>query len=146
MWWLLGVLAVLVALMPRRAIAYVAGNPVMISVAPIGDGQELRVDAAGAYNAMKAAAARDGVTLRANSGYRSTEKQAELTDTRKDYAAPVNRSPHQVGIAVDIESAGGTNDAYRWLLANARRFGFRPHAELYPKSTVKEPWHWEYRP
>jgi zinc D-Ala-D-Ala carboxypeptidase len=59
-------------------------------------------------------------------------------------------SPHRTGLALDIVVGGNpvdsTNDAnrramsetaaYRWLVKNARRYGFVNY--------VFEPWHWEY--
>lgn len=56
-------------------------------------------------------------------------------------------SPHETGLAVDfgtggLEAKSATSDAqrktpiYRWLVANAYRFGFTPYA--------REPWHWEH--
>ncbi len=61
-------------------------------------------------------------------------------------AAKPGWSNHQSGIAVDIRvhltvvmlAENKTSKEYRWLKANAARFGF--------KRTVKsEPWHWESR-
>jgi zinc D-Ala-D-Ala carboxypeptidase len=61
----------------------------------------------------------------------------------------VNFSPHFTGRALDVYVGGSpveTKDsnraiqvntpAYRWLVKNAERFGFRPY--------FYEPWHWEY--
>lgn len=64
--------------------------------------------------------------------------------------APPGRSPHHTGRAIDIHvggsiSTGASNvayqrkqDAFKWLVCNASRFGFYPYAV--------EPWHWEYNP
>jgi hypothetical protein len=92
------------------------------------------------------------------SGYRSSARQKELFAAAvKRYGSPeaatrwVARpggSAHQSGRAIDFY-LGGRNDsanvdslrklpAYRWMAANAERFGFYP----YPR----EPWHWEYNP
>lgn len=61
----------------------------------------------------------------------------------------VNFSPHFTGRALDLYVGGSPVDtqdsnraiqvntpAYRWLVKNAERFGFRPY--------FYEPWHWEY--
>jgi len=58
-------------------------------------------------------------------------------------------SPHTTGRALDLFVGGDPVDtkdsnraiqvntpAYRWLVRNAERFGFRPY--------FYEPWHWEY--
>src|SRR5262249_45121831 len=58
-------------------------------------------------------------------------------------------SPHFTGRALDLYVGGSPVDtkdlnraiqvntpAYRWLVRNAERFGFRPY--------FCEPWHWEY--
>jgi D-alanyl-D-alanine carboxypeptidase-like protein len=61
-------------------------------------------------------------------------------------AAP-GYSNHQDGLAIDfgigevgkgLGKIGPRAWLYRWLTANARRFGFHPYA--------KEAWHWTYRP
>jgi LAS superfamily LD-carboxypeptidase LdcB len=128
------------------ALGYIKGKPVWIEIASIGNSQFLEVKAASAFSAMARAAAVQNVNLKVNSAFRSTEDQIKLQETRAEFAAAVNRSPHQAGIAVDIESGGGNNDSYRWLVVNAHKFKFVSHATLYPNSTVKEPWHWEFRP
>ena len=61
----------------------------------------------------------------------------------------VNNSPHFTGRALDLYVGGSPVDtkdsnraiqvntpAYRWLVRNAERFGFRPY--------FYEPWHWEF--
>ncbi len=117
--------------------------------------------AAGAWQALVAAARRDGIAaplLLPTSGYREPVHQERLwraalaqygspQEARK-WVAPPGSSPHQTGRAID-SYLGGRNasahvaqlrtlPAYRWLVANAVRFGFYP----YPA----EPWHWEYNP
>jgi LAS superfamily LD-carboxypeptidase LdcB len=90
---------------------------------------------------MRGAAAAVGVTLVVNSAWRTNEQQAAEREKylagKGPVAAPVGWSRHEEGRALDIESAGGTNASYVWLLENAARFGF--------KATVpSEPWHWEH--
>lgn len=85
-----------------------------------------------------------GVQFVLNSGWRSWDEQKALhldflAGKRKAVVDPPGESNHQDGRALDIESGNGSNAAFKWLTANAARFGF--------KRTVKsEPWHWEYRP
>jgi D-alanyl-D-alanine carboxypeptidase len=117
--------------------------------------------AARAWSALVAEARRAGLAaplLSPTSGYRSRERQARLfaravrrygsREAARRWVAPPGASPHQSGRALDLY-LGGRNDssnvarlrtlpAYRWLAANARRFGFYPYE--------REPWHWEYNP
>ena len=111
--------------------------------------------------AMVEAAAGDGVTLLIVSGFRSYEYQAALirkkinagqsiTDILEVNAAP-GHSEHHTGLAVDIATPGSRplteefedSAAFRWLQANAERFGF---SMSYPRDNpwgiVYEPWHW----
>jgi LAS superfamily LD-carboxypeptidase LdcB len=85
------------------------------------------------------------------SAFRSREYQEELRrrSPNAGSAGLAVNSPHFTGRALDLYVGGDpvdTNDAnraiqvnspaYRWLIRNAERFGFRPY--------FYEPWHWEY--
>lgn len=85
------------------------------------------------------------------SSFRSREYQDELRRKSPDSgsAGLAVNSPHFTGRALDIYVGGDPVDtkdsnraiqvdtpAYRWLVRNAERFGFRPY--------FYEPWHWEY--
>ena len=85
------------------------------------------------------------------SAHRSPEYQARLRaqSPNSGRAGLAVNSPHFTGRALDIYVGGEpveTKDsnralqvqtaAYRWLVQNAERFGFRPY--------YYEPWHWEY--
>jgi LAS superfamily LD-carboxypeptidase LdcB len=117
--------------------------------------------AAAAWQALVAAARRDGLAaplLLPTSGFRDPAHQARLWKTAlarygspeaaRKWVAPPGSSPHQTGRAIDFYLGGSngsanvaklrTLPAYRWMVANAQRFGFYP----YPA----EPWHWEYNP
>jgi D-alanyl-D-alanine carboxypeptidase len=110
---------------------------------------------------MQAAAAADGVLLLIVSGFRSIEYQARLirkkintgqvvSDILSVNAAP-GYSEHHTGKAIDIASPGSRplteefedSDAFRWLEANAARYGF---SMSYPRDNpggfIYEPWHW----
>lgn len=117
--------------------------------------------AADAWAALTAAARADGIAaplLEPTSGYRSVARQQELFDAAvarygseaeaRRWVAKPGGSPHHSGRAIDCWM-GTSNDSrnvdtqrdtdvWRWLDANAERFGFYP----YPA----EPWHWEYNP
>ena len=85
------------------------------------------------------------------SGFRSREYQDRLRREAPNAgsAGLAVNSPHFTGRALDIYVGGDPVDtrdsnravqvetpAYRWLVRNAGRFGFRPY--------FYEPWHWEY--
>ena len=112
-----------------------------------------------AYKEMVAAAAKDP-TLRLGqaekyfkivSAFRSRDYQDELRrkSPNAGSAGLAVNSPHFTGRALDLYVGGSPVDtkdanraiqvntpAYRWLVRNAERFGFRPY--------FYEPWHWEY--
>jgi len=86
------------------------------------------------------------------SAFRSREYQENLRKKSPNAGSAglaVNNSPHFTGRALDLYVGGDpvdtkdanralqvTTPAYRWLVRNAERFGFRPY--------FYEPWHWEY--
>ena len=86
------------------------------------------------------------------SAFRSREYQENLRRKSPNAGSAglaVNNSPHFTGRALDLYVGGDPVDtkdanraiqvntpAYRWLVENAERFGFRPY--------FYEPWHWEY--
>jgi uncharacterized protein YcbK (DUF882 family) len=86
------------------------------------------------------------------SAFRSREYQENLRRKSPNAGSAglaVNNSPHFTGRALDLYVGGSPVDtkdsnraiqvnthAYRWLVQNAERFGFRPY--------FYEPWHWEY--
>lgn len=105
------------------------------------------------------AAASDDLKLSANnkylkiiSAFRSREYQDMLRSKSPNAGSAglaVNNSPHFTGRALDLYVGGDPVDtkdsnraiqvntpAYKWLVRNAARFGFRPY--------FYEPWHWEY--
>jgi D-alanyl-D-alanine carboxypeptidase len=97
-------------------------------------GKPMRPDVALAFDRMAAAAAAAGVSLTINSGYRSDAEQAALYARHPDprWVAPPGKSLHRLGTELDLGPPG----AYRWLAANARRFGFVQRYSW-------EPWHHE---
>lgn len=122
----------------------------------------LHPDALAAYRRMVAAAraevpevAADPEMLGVFSGYRSPTLDAARCQAEGncDGIARARCSSHRTGLALDLylghaegfdaDSTAQANRlqltrtaAYRWLLANARRFGFVNYAF--------EPWHWEW--
>ena len=122
----------------------------------------LRPAAFAAWRRMAAAAraadpriAADPRNLTIFSGFRSPEADAARCAAERNCGGVVRAtcSPHRTGLAVDMyvgqapgygpDSSADANrlymsrtPTYRWLVANADRFGFVP----YPF----EPWHWEW--
>ena len=133
----------------------------------------MQTEAADAFLSMQAAAAKDGVDVRMQSGYRSVSYQKKLYDNKTQYyrdkglseaaarekaAAIVNPpgcSEHNCGLAADLNSPEHTTldtgfadtAAFRWLCENAEQYGF---ILRYPKEAESvtgityEPWHWRY--
>jgi len=109
----------------------------------------------GAWFALAEAAAKQGITLSANSTFRTNKHQKDLYNSpaRKigSVASP-GYSSHQAGVAIDFKNMGGigfkstgkcsgglravSNTAgYKWLVANASTYGFSQFS--------KESWHWD---
>ena len=117
----------------------------------VGNGKQLRADAAAAFLRMQAAAAADGVNIQVSSGYRSYTHQNNLFQNAlrkygsraaaRKWVAPPGSSNHGWGIAFDEGTIYGGKERtrqYRWLNANAAKYGFWQRMSW-------EPWHWEYK-
>lgn len=98
-------------------------------------GKIIGVNIAANFDAMVAAAARDGVQLRITSGYRSHAEQVHLWNLyqsgKGNIAARPGTSNHESGDAIDFANTPG---AWAWLKRNSTRFGF--------KNFAPEPWHY----
>lgn len=133
----------------------------------------LQTEAADAFLSMQAAAAKDGVDVRMQSGYRSVSYQKKLYNNKTQYyrnkglseaaarekaaviVNPPGCSEHNCGLAADLNSPEHTGldtgfektAAFRWLKAHAVEYGF---ILRYPKDAeavteiTYEPWHWRY--
>jgi D-alanyl-D-alanine carboxypeptidase len=118
-------------------------------------------EAARAWQAMRAAAAREGVALEAISGYRSHDYQLGIF--RRKFARGqtveqvlrVNAAPgfseHHGGRVLDISTPGEpaaeesfeATPAFAWLQAHAGEFGFEmSYPRDNPHGIDYEPWHW----
>ncbi len=136
-------------------------------------GRELEVNAADAFLQMQADATNAGLTLLAQSGYRSVSYQTTLYDNEtQEYldqgyteeeartkAATVVAVPgyseHNCGLAVDINTPAfmgldtGFEDTpeFAWLAENAQNYGFILRYTREDQATtgiIYEPWHWRY--
>jgi len=97
-------------------------------------GKPMRPDVALAFDRMAAAARREaGLFLAVTSGFRSDAEQARLFAAHPDpkWVAPPGESLHRYATELDL----GPPAAYRWLAANAGRFGFIQRYSW-------EPWHY----
>jgi len=131
------------------------------------DGREHRLTAvtAAAWQAMRAAAAADGITLHLVSAYRSFDYQIELIQRRLAqgmaiaeicaFSACPGYSEHHTGRAIDIDTPDypGLGEsfelttAFAWLQAHGGAHGF---SMSFPRGNaagyVYEPWHWLHAP
>jgi len=99
----------------------------------------------------KAYKADNGSDLTINEAYRDCATQAA-------YATPGNplyqggnaagyppcQSNHGWGLAVDINVGGFDSSVYKWLKANAHKYGYVHPAWAEPGTKKSEAWHWEY--
>jgi LAS superfamily LD-carboxypeptidase LdcB len=93
------------------------------------------------YNKVLQAAAAAGIDLRLNSGFRTFPKQQVLWDKNPNpgQVARPGRSPHQNGIAIDINTSGFRTATYLWMKQHGPALGWI-------RTVSDEHWHWEFRP
>lgn len=121
----------------------------------------LEQETALAWTRMFAAAANDGITLEAISGFRSHRYQLGIFRRKLergqtvDEILQVNAAPgfseHHTGLALDISTPGEpaaeesfeATPAFDWLTANGATYGFTmSYPRDNPHCIVYEPWHW----
>ena len=131
-------------------------------------GKYMDYEAAEAFEAMRAAARRDGVTFFAYSPYRSySHQKASMESIIRDYQSrgysrsraeelalqvvlPPGTSEHNLGLSVDISSTAQSfknTRAYTWLTKNGQKYGFilrYPDGRQDVTGITFEPWHWRY--
>ncbi|MBA2664773.1 MAG: S-layer homology domain-containing protein [Bradymonadaceae bacterium] len=107
------------------------------------DGKNVGLNTGSAYEKMRVAAAKSGVHIRINSGFRTMSEQQYFYNcyqTKRcnngNLAARPGYSNHQSGLALDVNTSNAA--VFRWLNNNASKYGFR-------RTVPSEPWHWEYR-
>ncbi len=119
--------------------------------------------AARGWQALRAAAARDGIVLEAISGYRSHDYQLGIFERKLDRGQTVEQiltvnaapgySEHHSGRALDIGTPGEPpaeesferTPAFAWLTRHADGFGFvMSYPRDNPHGIVYEPWHWYF--
>jgi len=113
------------------------------------------------WQAMKQAAANDGIVLQLVSAFRSVDYQCNLIQKKLasgqviDDILKVNAIPgyseHHTGRALDLttldceplEEDFENTDAFAWLVINAHRFHFHlSYPQNNDSSITYEPWHW----
>ncbi|MDJ0737477.1 MAG: D-alanyl-D-alanine carboxypeptidase family protein [Nostocaceae cyanobacterium] len=126
----------------------------------------MRTAAAQKFQEMKKEAGNAGVILVPISGFRTVEEQQKLffgigaqrnqtPAQRAAVSAPPGYSEHHTGYAVDIGDGRvpatnlSTNfentKAFKWLEANAARYGFElSFPKDNPQGVSYEPWHWRF--
>ncbi len=139
-----------------------------LTLADVGEGQQMETQAAAAYKAMQQAAATDGITLHSVSGFRTLERQtnnynnsiqnylangytqSEAVRRTEQYYAIPGTSEHEMGLAMDIgvvDDSFANTPAYTWLQQHSTEYGF---IYRYPKEYVEithinwEPWHYRF--
>jgi D-alanyl-D-alanine carboxypeptidase len=111
----------------------------------ITGGGRLRPDAAAAFDKMSQAYARVfGTNICVTDSYRSYTEQVKVFRQRPSLAAVPGTSNHGWGLALDLGCGiqRSRSAQYRWMVANAGRFGW-----VHPAWAVHdpfEPWHWEF--
>lgn len=127
--------------------------------------QQLRKEAAEAYNDFYKAAQNKGITLYSISGYRTQETQTRYwtnmvnvygEEYASQYSAYPGRSEHQLGLAMDVSyttvgdrlsEAVEDSDIGQFIISDGYKYGF---ILRYPKDKVAitnygyEPWHIRY--
>lgn len=120
---------------------YVKGEPFKITVVTV-DGKPVELESANAFYQMAQAAAKDGVTIKVVSGFRTMAEQQYLYNcyincncNNCNLAAKPGYSNHQSGHAFDLNTGGA--GVYNWLVKHGGAYGF--------SATVpSEDWHWEW--
>lgn len=123
------------------ATGYKSGSSFGITVVHV-DGKPVEEHTADAYYVMAQAAARDGVTLRIVSGFRTMAEQDYLYGCYThcncngcNLAARPGYSNHQSGHALDLNTSSA--GVYSWLQAHGAHYGFA-------RTVPSEEWHWEW--
>ena len=124
--------------LPNRLLATIDG--VNIS----GGKNTLHYEATAAYNAMRAAAKAEGITIKLSgpiSGYRTYDQQVgcwERNGHNSRLAAVPGTSNHGLGRAIDVAGNIDKHKAQKWINLNGDRFGW------YWGDAESEEWHFVY--
>lgn len=143
---------------------YVPSDLVLPPGIPNNNAQPVRQVMVPDLEAMQAAMAAEGITLRIGSAYRSYETQRSIYNryvsqdgqaNADTYSARPGNSEHQTGLAVDLDDGRGCNlstcfrdtPGGKWLAENSWKYGFilRYGEGWQPIVGYRfEPWHYRY--
>jgi hypothetical protein len=131
-------------LQAETAVGYANTVPVPLLVVDVPGSSGLPVCAevhtAVAFFRMRNAAARYGLSLSVNSGFRTQERQQEVFDLYRRGRGPLAARPgfssHQSGYAMDFDTR--SLRVRRWLFRHAYKYGFL-------RTVPSENWHFEFR-
>jgi zinc D-Ala-D-Ala carboxypeptidase len=127
---------------PTELAAYGNGKIPREALSEIGStGHRMWAPAARTYEALTAAAARDGVTIGITDSYRTYESQVDLAERKGLYkngglAAVPGTSDHGWGRSLDLKLDA---NALAWMREHGAQYGFR-------EDVPRESWHWTYYP
>ncbi len=150
---------------------YVPANLVTVTqltgIRLVFSGTQLTQQTVNALNLLGAQAKADGINLSIRTAYRSYSTQASTynywvsynggnIDAADKVSARPGHSEHQLGTVADFScseigdvlgSAFDSTNAYKWLVANAAKYGFRQSYKAGQESETgysAESWHWRY--
>lgn len=118
---------------------YIPSDLVPLNLACSFSGNQMRTEAASSFEKMCFDMKEEGLTIIANSGYRSYTSQKNIYDDYYDkggqeyadtYVAHPGHSEHQTGLAVDVVDtsytiAGFEDTAeYNWIINNGHKYGY----------------------
>ena len=127
---------------PLSYVGYGNGRIPSTELSPIdGTSQRMWPPAARSFEAMRSAAAADGVTIGITDSYRSYDGQVDVAARKGLYsqgglAAVPGTSRHGWGMALDLDL---DNAAQAWMREHGGQYGF-------VENVPRESWHWEYVP
>ncbi|MCI2237742.1 M15 family metallopeptidase [Kineococcus sp. TRM81007] len=125
---------------PLELVKHGNGKVPASALSSIGQGSHrMWAPAAQAFERMRAAAARDGVTFGVTDSYRSYDQQVDLARRKGLYsqgglAAKPGTSEHGWGLSLDLDLSGS---ALAWMRAHADEYGFS-------ENVPRESWHWTF--
>jgi hypothetical protein len=125
----------------RSDTGYKSGQAFPITVVTV-DGKPVEIATANAFYVMQQAAAKQGVSIKISSGFRTMAEQQYLYNcylnkncNNGNLAAKPGYSNHQSGHALDLNTS--SSGVLTWLNANGSAFGFK-------RTVPSETWHWEW--
>lgn len=129
----------------------------------VGNGQKMRREAGEAFLKLMEAINGDGLSLIAQSGYRSIDLQRSIyknqinrkgsVEAADAVSARAGHSEHHTGLAIDVSHDGTLEKSFEntkqfeWLQKNAHKYGFimrYPSDKIYMTGYDYEPWHYRY--